>query len=50
MVASDTVGERRLGWIYAVLGAAAIVEYFELIGVDDPRVVAARRRLASALY
>ena len=30
MVASDTVGERRLGWIYAVLGAAAIVEYFEL--------------------
>ncbi|QWS34314.1 tetratricopeptide repeat protein [Curtobacterium aetherium] len=27
-----------------------LVEYFELIGVDDPRVVAARRRLANALY
>lgn len=27
-----------------------LVEYFELIGTDDPRVVAARRRLASALY
>ncbi len=27
-----------------------LVEYFELIGSDDPRVVAARRRLASALY
>jgi putative thioredoxin len=27
-----------------------LVEYFELIGADDPRVVAARRRLASALY
>lgn len=29
---------------------ARLVEYFELIGSDDPRVVAARRRLASALY
>jgi putative thioredoxin len=29
---------------------ARLVEYFELIGTDDPRVVAARRRLASALY
>ncbi|AOX64611.1 co-chaperone YbbN [Curtobacterium sp. BH-2-1-1] len=27
-----------------------LVEYFELIGTEDPRVVAARRRLASALY
>lgn len=27
-----------------------LVEYFELIGSEDPRVVAARRRLASALY
>ncbi|ROP66507.1 tetratricopeptide repeat protein [Curtobacterium sp. ZW137] len=27
-----------------------LVEYFELIGAEDPRVVAARRRLASALY
>ncbi|MBF4613617.1 tetratricopeptide repeat protein [Curtobacterium sp. VKM Ac-1376] len=27
-----------------------LVEYFELIGSDDPRVVAARRRLANALY
>jgi putative thioredoxin len=27
-----------------------LVEYFELIGADDPRVVAARRRLANALY
>lgn len=27
-----------------------LVEYFELIGTDDPRVVAARRRLANALY
>ncbi|MBT2501578.1 tetratricopeptide repeat protein [Curtobacterium sp. ISL-83] len=27
-----------------------LVEYFELIGAKDPRVVAARRRLASALY
>ncbi|WP_065962029.1 tetratricopeptide repeat protein [Curtobacterium sp. UCD-KPL2560] len=27
-----------------------LVEYFELVGGDDPRVVAARRRLASALY
>ncbi|OII08368.1 tetratricopeptide repeat protein [Curtobacterium sp. MCBA15_005] len=27
-----------------------LVEYFELIGSEDPRVVAARRRLANALY
>jgi putative thioredoxin len=27
-----------------------LVEYFELIGAEDPRVVAARRRLANALY
>ena len=27
-----------------------LVEYFELVGVDDPRVVAARRRLAMLLY
>ncbi|MFZ6993636.1 tetratricopeptide repeat protein [Curtobacterium sp. RRHDQ66] len=27
-----------------------LVEYFELIGAEDPRVIAARRRLASALY
>lgn len=27
-----------------------LVEYFELIGAEDPRVVAARRRLAHALY
>ncbi|OIH97803.1 MULTISPECIES: tetratricopeptide repeat protein [unclassified Curtobacterium] len=27
-----------------------LVEYFELVGTEDPRVVAARRRLASALY
>ena len=27
-----------------------LVEYFELVGVDDPRVAVARRRLANALY
>ncbi|WP_418515405.1 tetratricopeptide repeat protein [Curtobacterium flaccumfaciens pv. flaccumfaciens] len=27
-----------------------LVEYFELIGSEDPRVIAARRRLANALY
>ena len=27
-----------------------LVEYFELLGAEDPRVVAARRRLANALY
>lgn len=27
-----------------------ILEYFEIVGVDDPRVVAARRRLASLLF
>ncbi|THG31714.1 tetratricopeptide repeat protein [Naasia lichenicola] len=27
-----------------------LVEYFEVIGTDDPRVIAARRRLASLLY
>jgi putative thioredoxin len=27
-----------------------MVEYFEVLGVDDPRVIAARRRLASLLY
>ncbi|WIB66266.1 tetratricopeptide repeat protein [Curtobacterium sp. MCBD17_035] len=29
---------------------ARLVEYFELVGADDPRVVAARRRLATLLY
>jgi putative thioredoxin len=27
-----------------------MVEYFEVLGADDPRVIAARRRLASLLY
>ncbi len=47
---------RLLDLVPTVFGAerealrVRLVEYFELIGVDDPRVVAARRRLASALY
>jgi putative thioredoxin len=27
-----------------------ILDYFEIVGVDDPRVVKARARLASLLY
>lgn len=47
---------RLLDLVPTVFGAerealrVRLVEYFELIGVEDPRVVAARRRLASALY
>lgn len=47
---------RLLDLVPTVFGAdrealrVRLVEYFELIGTDDPRVVAARRRLASALY
>ncbi|MFJ3027271.1 tetratricopeptide repeat protein [Curtobacterium sp. NPDC087080] len=47
---------RLLDLVPTVFGAerealrVRLVEYFELVGVDDPRVVAARRRLASALY
>lgn len=47
---------RLLDLVPTVFGAereairVRLVEYFELIGSDDPRVVAARRRLASALY
>jgi len=47
---------RLLDLVPTVFGAdrealrVRLVEYFELIGVDDPRVVAARRRLANALY
>jgi len=47
---------RLLDLVPTVFGAdretlrVRLVEYFELIGVDDPRVAAARRRLASALY
>lgn len=47
---------RLLDLVPAVFGAeresvrVRLVEFFELIGGDDPRVVAARRRLASVLY
>ncbi|WP_144765488.1 tetratricopeptide repeat protein [Curtobacterium sp. 9128] len=47
---------RLLDMVPTVFGAdrealrVRLVEYFELIGSEDPRVVAARRRLASALY
>ena len=47
---------RLLDLVPTVFGAerealrVRLVEYFELIGVDDPRVAVARRRLASALY
>ncbi|PZF52889.1 co-chaperone YbbN [Curtobacterium sp. MCSS17_008] len=47
---------RLLDLVPTVFGAerealrVRLVEYFELVGSDDPRVVAARRRLASALY
>ncbi|MDM7890480.1 tetratricopeptide repeat protein [Curtobacterium caseinilyticum] len=47
---------RLLDLVPTVFGAdrealrVRLVEYFELVGVDDPRVVAARRKLASALY
>jgi putative thioredoxin len=27
-----------------------LLDYFEIAGVDDPRVVAARRRLTTLLY
>ncbi|MCU1543100.1 MAG: thioredoxin, partial [Microbacteriaceae bacterium] len=27
-----------------------LLEHFEVVGVDDPRVVAARRRLTALLY
>lgn len=51
----DALG-RLLDLVPTVFGAerealrVRLVEYFELVGVDDPRVVAARRRLANALY
>lgn len=47
---------RLLDLVPTVFGAdrervrVRLVEYFELVGSDDPRVVAARRRLANALY
>ncbi|WIJ44085.1 tetratricopeptide repeat protein [Curtobacterium citreum] len=47
---------RLLDLVPTVFGAerealrVRLVEYFELVGVDDPRVVVARRRLANALY
>ncbi|MFJ4297290.1 tetratricopeptide repeat protein [Curtobacterium sp. NPDC089689] len=52
----DDAFGRLLDLVPTVFGAdreavrVRLVEYFELIGTDDPRVVAARRRLASALY
>ncbi|KTR03494.1 tetratricopeptide repeat protein [Curtobacterium luteum] len=52
----DDAFGRLLDLVPSVFGAdreavrVRLVEYFELIGTDDPRVVNARRRLASALY
>ncbi len=52
----DDAFGRLLDLVPTVFGAdrdalrVRLVEYFELIGSDDPRVAAARRRLASALY
>ena len=51
----DALG-RLLDLVPTVFGTARealrvrLVEYFELLGAEDPRVVAARRRLANALY
>ncbi|MET0724902.1 MAG: tetratricopeptide repeat protein [Leifsonia sp.] len=52
----DDAFDRLLG-LFPTLDAAAknrvrerLLELFEIVGVDDPRVAAARRRLASLLY
>ena len=54
--AVDDAFGRLLDLMAGVFGAdrdpirTRILDYFEIIGVDDERVAAARRRLASLLY